>query len=169
MRHILLPLTLLALTGCPSGDPEPAEPMNIAANYVVAGQQLDSECVGADWDFWEIFDFMERTPQDVPSMTLAVTQSGGAIEASQGPAGCVLSGTVGPTGTFSLRGECDTATMDRDLEINGSVVAFGAGFDIDANLSIGVDRDDGAGGDPDGLLDCTVGNVELSGTGTPPD
>ena len=157
----------LGLVGCPSGEPEPAEPLEVAGNYALAGNQLDSECVGGDWDFWEIFDFMERTPNDVPSMQLTVTQSGAGIEAEQQPGGCLLAGTVGPDGTFSLRGPCDTASMDRDLEINGNIVLFGANFDVDASMRIDVDKDDGAGGEPDGTVDCSVTNVELVGTGTP--
>jgi len=156
----------LLLAACPSEDPTPAEPMQIAADYALAAQQLDSECVGGDWDFWEVFDFMDRTPNDVPAMQLAVTQSGGDLAATQQPTGCELTGTVGPTGTFSLRGPCDTASMNRDLEITGNISAFGATFDLDATLRIEVDANDGAGGAPDGTVDCVVGTVELSGSGS---
>ncbi len=166
-----LPLSLSValagvLAGCPSADPAPAEPMVVAGDYVLAGQQLDSECVGADWDFWEIFDFMERTPTDVPSMQLIVTQSGGSLSAAEAPAGCTLDGSVGATGAFSLRGPCDTASMDRDLEITGNITLFGATFDVDANMRIEVDQSDGAGGPPDGVVDCVVTTVELSGSGS---
>jgi len=167
--HRSLPFAVLALLiGCPSSDPPPAEPLDVAGSYTLVGTQLDSECVGAEWDFCEVYDFMERTPSDIPSMTMEVTQDGGAISATQAPAGCVLDGTVGPTGTFSLRGPCDTATMDRDLEISGTIVEFGAGFDIEASMRIDVDRSDGAGGPPDGVVDCSVPSVDLDGSGSRP-
>ncbi len=161
-------LAAAPLAGCPSSDPPPAEPLDVAGTYAVVATQLDSECVGAEWDFWEVYDFMERTPQDIPSMTMEVTQDGGAIAAALSPGGCSLDGTVGPTGTFSLRGPCDTATMDRDLEISGTIAEFGAGFDIEASMRIDVDRDDGAGGAPDGVIDCSVPTVDLDGSGSRP-
>jgi len=140
--------------------------MDIAGTYALVAQQLDSECVGPEWDFWEIFDFMERTPTDVPSMQIVMTQSEGDIEASLSPGGCVLEGSVGPSGTFSIRGGCDTSSMDRDLEISGNITLFGANFDVDANMRIDVDQGDGAGGPPDGTIDCSVTTVELSGSGS---
>lgn len=166
MRSFLAATAVLLLVGCPTGDPPPSDPMEVAGTYALAGQQLDSECVGAGWDFWEIFDFMERTPTDVPSMQLVITQSDGNIEANQSPGDCVLDGSVGASGTFSLRGRCDTASMNRDLEISGNITLFGANFDLDANMRIDVDQSDGAGGPPDGTIDCSVTTVELSGSGS---
>ena len=168
-RRLLLLLALLSAAGCPSGEPEPAQPMQVAGAYVLVAQQLNTECVGAAWDYWEIFDFMERTGNDVPSMAVAVTQDGGVLEGTQSPAGCVLSGSVGAEGAFSLRGACPTATMDRELALTGTIALYGTSFDVDGDLVIDVDRDDGAGGPPDGTVDCTVTSVEITGSGTPAD
>ena len=168
-RPFSLSLAVSLLVGCPSGEPPPAEPMEVAGSYVLVAQQLDTECVGPSWDYWEIFDFMERTANDVPSMAIIVTQDGATLVGTQSPAGCVLSGSVGAEGAFSLRGACPTPSMDRELALSGTIAPYGSGFDVDGGLVIEVDRDDGAGGPPDGTVDCTVTSVEISGSGTPAD
>ena len=168
-RCLALAGVALLVIGCPPADDDDVTtPMDIAGNYVVVGQQLQTDCTGADWDFWEIFDFMERTANDVPSMSLVVEQSGGALSATMEPGACAWSGSVGADGTFSLRGPCPTASMDRDVAITGAVTLFGSNFDLDGTMVIEVDRDDGAGGPPDGTLDCTVSAVELTGSGSAP-
>ena len=159
---------VLSCFGCPPADDDDVlEPMEVAGTYVFVGQQLETDCTGVEWDFWEIFDFMERTPNDVPSMSVQVGQTGGALAATQDPSACEWAGSVGADGTFSLRGPCDTATMNRQISITGAITQYGSNFDVDGTMVIEVDRDDGAGGPPDGTVDCTVSAVELSGSGTP--
>lgn len=161
---------LVLCVGCPSADDDDATtPMDVAGSYALIGQQLDTDCTGAEWDFWEIFDFMERTGTDIPSMSLEIAQTGGALDATMQPAGCEWAGSVGADGTFSLRGPCDTASMNREIAITGSIALYGTSFDVDGTMVIEVDRDDGAGGDPDGTVDCTVTAVEISGSGAPAD
>ena len=172
MHTVLRLAAAAALTlsiGCPTADDDDATtPMEVAGSYSIVGSQLETTCTGAEWDFWEIFDFMERTANDVPAMTWDIIQDGGALTADMGPADCVWTGSVGADGTFSLRGPCATASMDREITITGNIAPFGNNFDVDGTMVIDVDRDDGAGGGPDGTPDCTVSAVELTGSGSPP-
>lgn len=172
MSSFFRAVTLVALAatlGCPTAaDDDVPDPMEVAGSYVMVGQQLETDCTGPEWDFWEIFDFMERTANDVPSMSVEIGQSGGALSATQQPSACEWAGSVGADGTFSLRGPCHTATMDRQISITGAIALYGSNFDLDGTMVIEVDRDDGAGGDPDGAVDCTVSAVEVTGSGAPP-
>ena len=163
-------VVLAATLGCPTADDDGVpDPMEVGGSYVMVGQQLETDCTGPEWDFWEIFDFMERTANDVPSMSLEIGQTGGALSATQQPSACEWAGSVGADGTFSLRGPCDTATMNRQISITGAITLYGSNFDVDGTMVIEVDRDDQAGGGPDGTVDCTVSAVELTGSGAPPD
>lgn len=166
MRPLLIVAAVL-VAGCPSAEPEPAEPADVAGFWSLTAQPNETDCVGAEWDFWVVWDFVTRTPNDVPAFTLDVSQTDGALTAALEPGGCTLAGTVGPTGTFQLSGACDTASMDRDLTLSGNAVPFGADLDIDGNLAFDVDADDGAGGGPDGTIDCSVSAAGVSGSGTP--
>ena len=98
----------------------------------------------------------------------AVTQLSLEVEEGEfltllGPSGCVLTGAVLSTGTFSLTGPCDDSLMARHLSMAGTISPYGSNLSLEAVLVIEVDLL--VDGVADGEVDCVVDPVNVSGTG----
>ncbi len=157
---------MVSLWGCAGdADDEPEPPPYVAGDYVLALQQSDSDCLPPDFDFWEIFAFAENNGNNLPVITVAMSQVDAELAAVVSPADCSLTGSIVAGGAFSLSGSCDDEVMARDFTMTGTITAFGANWELQANLVIDVDLlVDGA---PDDAVDCSVGAVSVSGTGSP--
>ncbi len=154
----------LCAAACGGGDEEPEVPPHVAGSYTLALQQLDSGCLPPDFDFWEVFAFAENNGNNLPVITAEIEQDEGALVATLGPSGCVLTGGIVAGGAFSLNGDCDDALMARELRFTGTISPYGSNWNLDAILVIDVDL---PGSGADGEVDCTVDPVEVSGTGSP--
>jgi hypothetical protein len=152
------------LAGCDDGEPEPEPPAQVAGSYALTLQQGDTTCFPPEFDIFEILDFADDTG-GLHLITVEITQSGPDLEGLLGPSGCVLTGAVVASGTFSLTGPCDDSIMARHLSMTGTISPYGNNLSLEAVLVIEVDLlVDGAG---DGEVDCVVDPVNVSGTGAP--
>ena len=151
-------------TGCGGADePSPEPPPHVAGAYVLSMQQSDSGCLPPEFDFWEIFAFAENNGNNLPIVTAEITQSDADLQATFSPGGCELSGGIVSGGAFSLTGSCDDALMARFFSLTGTITPFGSNWNLEGTLVIDVDLIDG--GVADGEVDCTVNDVQVSGSG----
>lgn len=168
MSHATHLVVLALLVGCGPTEEPPAEPRDMAGAYNLAFTQENSGCLPGVASYEDIFGFLDSVDLGTPVGSAVVTQDGGVIEASLSPASCLLEGSVDSTGTFDLGGSCSDATLGRELFMTGTVTPEGSNLRLAGTMAIEVDVDDGAGGGPDGVAECTVDRVAVTGLGVPP-
>ena len=170
MRPMLFAALLLA--ACPSAtveEPVPETP-DLSGNYTLVFAQANTECLPPDYAFVDVFGFLKDVDDGTPVTTATFVQDGTQLAITLHSNDCVLEGGVGEAGSFNAMGPCDDAAMNREISIQGDASRSGVdGWRIAATAVFDVDSDDGAGGEPDGVVDCVVDEVNITGTGAPAD
>lgn len=168
MRSILI-LALL-LTACPSTsqEEEPPEIPDLSGEYSLVFNQANTQCFPPDYLFEDIFGFLDNVDSGTPVSAATFAQDGTQLAVTLHSSDCTLTGGVGEGGAFNVFGDCDDASMNREFDIQGDASRSGiSGWSIDATGTLDVDSNDGAGGGPDGTIDCVVDEVAVTGTGAP--
>ncbi len=165
-------IALLLLAACPStstGVEEPDIP-DLSGSYTLVFNQAQTECYPPDYMFEDVFGFLDDVDDGTPVSAATFTQDGTELAITLHSSDCVLTGGVGEAGSFNATGDCNDATMNRTVGIQGDASRSGLdGWAIAATATFDVDADDGAGGGPDGAVDCSVTDVTVTGTGAPTD
>ncbi len=163
----LLPCLFL-LAACPSTDAvEPAaETPDLSGDYTLVFAQANTECLPPEHTFVDIFGFLKDVDDGTPVTTATFAQEGSQLAITLHSNDCTLEGGVGEAGAFNASGPCDDAAMNRLISAQGDASRSGlAGWAIDATATFDVDSGDGLGGPPDGIVDCVVTEVDITGTG----
>ncbi|MCP4870572.1 MAG: hypothetical protein GY898_17855 [Proteobacteria bacterium] len=166
MRTLIPALGLLmALTACPQPEPEPSIP-DLSGSYNLSTTQRDSTCQPEDATPEQIFGFLDSTPEGIPVIGMELEQDGDSLDGTLTLSGCVWTGLVDTTGSFTLSGDCSDADAGRVGRIGATAEAFGDTWDVEGTLTIEVDTLDEAGAPgPDGTADCEVVS-DLQGSGS---
>lgn len=170
MRSIL-PLVLL-LSACPSEEPQDpaAEIPDLSGDYTLVFAQAGTRCYPPDYLFVDLFAFLDDVEDGTPVSAASFAQEGTQLAITLHSSDCVLEGGVGEGGSFNVLGSCDDALMNREVSIDGDAARSGvSGWRIEALSSFDIDQGDGAGGGPDGVVDCVVNEVTVTGSGAPTD
>lgn len=168
MRSILSLCLLLA--ACPSTSEEAPAPEipDLSGEYSLVFSQANTQCFPPDYLFEDIFAFLDNVDSGTPVSTATFAQDGTQLAVTLHSSDCILTGGVGEAGAFNVLGQCDDDTMTRELDVQGDASRSGlSGWSIAATGTLDVDSNDGAGGGPDGTVDCVVDDVTVTGTGAP--
>jgi hypothetical protein len=168
----LLPLLALLLAACPPTEAEQPEPVipDLSGSYTLVFAQANTECLPPDYTFADVFGFLDDVADGTPVSSATFVQDGTALAITLHSSECTLEGGVGEAGSFDVAGPCDDAQMNRRVLMQGDASRSGlTGWRIDASAVFEVDRDDGEGGGPDGVVDCEVTQVDVNGSGAPSD
>lgn len=162
---LLLAVLLLA---CPEPEEEVDIP-DLSGDWNFSFSPSSTQCNGPDYPFAEVFGFLDNVEAGLPVSSAELTQTGGELDVLLESNDCELSGVVGDGGTVSFTGPCDDGAMNRELAVRFRAQAAGAGSWTVASetglMEIEVDAHDGAGGPPDGVVDCLVDVVDVTGSG----
>ncbi len=165
------PWLLLAvlLAACPEPEEEVDIP-DLSGDWNFSFTLVDTECNGPDYAFADVFGFLDNADAGLPVTSAVLSQSGTSLSVLFESNDCELDGSVGDGGTVSFSGACDDAAMDRDLGVRFRAQSAGTESWTVATdtgvMEMDIDANDGAGGGPDGVVDCVVSTVQVTGSGS---
>lgn len=170
MRSILCLAFLLAACSGPAVEEPAPELPDLSGNYSLVFAPANTGCLPPDYPLDAVFGFLDEGENSTWLTTASFAQNGVELAVTLDSNDCVLDGALGEDGNFTVRGPCDDVAMNREISVRGDPTRSGMnGWWIDGTASFDVDSGDGSGGGPDGVVDCVVTEVNVTGSGAPVD